>query len=349
MGNSVTMETPNPGDIIKVVYKLSFWGTVWAIVDSINGDDVWCYYLSPSTGELKRETLKRIAKRGVPSVENLQAVAQKLLEIYGQTMPDFEIVRDILREFEGKKVLYNDSKLNFKHFITFCKYGIGWEPDQIFSNIFIFIDKPSGNLKDDIRGTIGHIFFNQIRTLEIDPGDLIETFRIGFSHWAIVDSIENNTIWCYHVSGLVNNSNTSPNPLSTQAVLKREKLVVIADGDKYIINNQKLLALPLLKRFGQRMPDFEIVRGILNEYEGSTVNYKLFDLNCEYFATFCKYGIGWSKEVGLTSAIALHLSLIPSKDLLLIEIPYNSLEDGMRSTIRSKFLGETIENISVAE
>ena len=72
---------------------------------------------------------------------------------------------------------------------------------------------------------------------EMEPGDLIKVIRKGYQHWAIVNSIENKDVWCYHITNLANNcSNTSPNPISTNAMIKREildKIVIVLD--KYFV------------------------------------------------------------------------------------------------------------------
>ena len=128
---------------------------------------------------------------------------------------------------------------------------------------------------------------------EMKQGDLIRVDRYWYFHWAIVDLVEGEDVWCYHITNLANN-NSSSNSNSPKAVIKREKINEIIGQDEYIIYNQEAWAIHFLKRYDQLLPDFDRVRGILKEIEGRTVNYKLFDLNCECFATFCKYGIGWS-------------------------------------------------------
>ena len=154
------------------------------------------------------------------------------------------------------------------------------------------------------------------------PGDLIKVFRKGYTHWAIVDSIENKNVWCYHITNLVNN-------FSTNAQLKRDALEKVVGEYRFTIDNQEAKGKRLLKLNGQELPKYNIVRGILKEFEGKVVKYNVFDLNCEHFATFCKYGIGWSTQAEVAR---LHRAVEPGNMVLFDKPPVlGNIEEWMRS------------------
>ena len=172
------------------------------------------------------------------------------------------------------------------------------------------------------------------------PGDLIKVFRKGYQHWAIVDSIENKNVWCYHITNRINNLSTSPSelPSSTNAQLKRDVLENVTGKYRFTIDNQEAKGKRLLKLNEQELPKFNIVRDILREFEGRIVNYNVFDLNCEHFATFCKYGIGWSTQ---TELARLSKVVAPGNMVLMDKPPVlGNIEDWMRS---QNYLVKTLE------
>ena len=156
------------------------------------------------------------------------------------------------------------------------------------------------------------------------PRDIIKVFWYGYTHWAIVDSIEKKKVWCYHITNLVNN-------FSTNAQLKREVLEEVAGEYRYTIDNQETKGQMLLKLNHQELPMYNIVRGILKEFEDRTVNYNLFDLNCGHFATFCKYGIGWSTQAEIAR---LHQAVDPGNMFIFDKSPVlGNLEDWIRNSL----------------
>ena len=173
------------------------------------------------------------------------------------------------------------------------------------------------------------------------PGDLIKVFRKGYQHWAIIDSIENKNVWCYHIiADRINNLSTSPSelPSSNNAQLKRDVLEKVAGKYRFTIDNQEAKAKRLLELNNQELPKFNIVRDILKGFEGRIVNYNVFDLNCEHFATFCKYGIGWSTQ---TEVARLSMVVAPGNMVLFEKPPvFGNIEDWMRS---KNYLVKTLE------
>ena len=190
----------------------------------------------------------------------------------------------------------------------------------------------------------------------ISIGDLVKVYRTGYQHWAIVDTSVDEDVWCYHITKQANNSISFQNPHSSNGVIKRETLERVTGGDQFTFDNQEDKGRCLLRKYSACMPDFEIVRDVLKEFEGRSVNYKLFDLNCEHFATFCRYGIGWSTQgeyryhaKGVDKLFDLKLfdqkkGPDHRKNLIFIDQRLK-IKDGIRSTIRRKFIDGFNDNI----
>ena len=185
----------------------------------------------------------------------------------------------------------------------------------------------------------------------ISIGDLVKVYRTGYQHWAIVDTSVNENVWCYHITNLANSLQSSQNNHSTNAVIKRESLERVTGGNQFTVDNQEDRGGYLLRKYNAHMPDFEIVRDVLKEFEGRSVNYKLFDLNCEHFATFCRYGIEWSAQTErghhakAVEKVLNYQKNGPDRKGLVFMDRELKIKDGIRSTIRRKFIDGIDNNI----
>ncbi|KAM3595022.1 uncharacterized protein V6R79_017181 [Siganus canaliculatus] len=121
------------------------------------------------------------------------------------------------------------------------------------------------------------------------PGDLIEVFRAAYRHWAIY-------IGDYEVVHLVtpNDDVGSFSSVvmaidSNRAVVKRQKIWEVTDGDRFKINN-------LLDHKYQPRERHVIVREAISRV-GEELPYSITSQNCEHFVTMLRYGKAESRQV----------------------------------------------------
>ncbi|XP_044536652.1 phospholipase A and acyltransferase 3-like [Gracilinanus agilis] len=124
---------------------------------------------------------------------------------------------------------------------------------------------------------------------EPKPGDLIEIFRMCYSHWAIYvgDGYVVHLAPPSEYAGAGASSIMSA--LTDKATVKKELLRVVVGSDKYHVNNKHD------NRY-QPLPVNKIVQRALEEV-GKEVLYKLTSENCEHFVNDLRYGIHRSDQV----------------------------------------------------
>ncbi|XP_043827906.1 uncharacterized protein LOC122731702 isoform X1 [Dromiciops gliroides] len=154
-----------------------------------------------------------------------------------QPLPPNKIVQRAFKEV-GNEIFY---KLIQEYFLTYLRYGI-----------------PGGNQQ------------------EPKPGDLIEIFRRGYSHWAV-----------YVGYGCV--VHLAPPLIADIAPLKRELLYVMVGSNRYQVNNKYDDSDPPL-------PPSQIVHRAL-KLVGKMVPYNLLNNNCEHFATRLRSGVPRSDQI----------------------------------------------------
>ncbi|XP_066107913.1 phospholipase A and acyltransferase 4-like isoform X2 [Saccopteryx bilineata] len=137
---------------------------------------------------------------------------------------------------------------------------------------------------------------------EPERGDLIEIFRIGYSHWAIYvgDGYVVHLAPPSEYPGAGSSSLFSV--LSNTGVVKRELLTKVVGGCVYRINNY-------LDHKNKPLPVNKIISSA-KEMIGKKMEYSVFSRNCEHFVTDLRYGKPQSQQVenfmvgaGVTSAL----------------------------------------------
>ncbi|XP_066216200.1 phospholipase A and acyltransferase 4-like isoform X2 [Saccopteryx leptura] len=137
---------------------------------------------------------------------------------------------------------------------------------------------------------------------EPKPGDLIEIFRIGYSHWAIYvgDGYVVHLAPPSEYPGAGSSSLFSV--LSDRGEVKRELLTKVVGGCFYRINNY-------LDHKYEPLPVNKIISSA-KEMIGKEMKYSVFSRNCEHFVTDLRYGKPRSQQVenfkvgaGVTSAL----------------------------------------------
>ncbi|XP_063046011.1 phospholipase A and acyltransferase 3-like [Engraulis encrasicolus] len=116
-------------------------------------------------------------------------------------------------------------------------------------------------------------------------GDLIEFFRGGYEHWAVYIG-EGYVI---HLTSHSAQGSGSASVIGPLAIVKKEKLEVVAGKSKWRVNN-----IQDSKR--QPRPTKDIIMEA-TAMVGKTVSYKLTKANCEHFATYLRYGKPESRQV----------------------------------------------------
>lgn len=123
---------------------------------------------------------------------------------------------------------------------------------------------------------------------EPEPGDLIEIHRFGYQHWAI-----------YVGSGYVIHlappsefaragSSSILSAVSDRAVVKRQRLRVVAGACKYTIHNK-------YDEDHHPLPS-DIILKRAEELVGQVMMYGLTSDNCEHFVTRLRYGVSISGQ-----------------------------------------------------
>lgn len=116
---------------------------------------------------------------------------------------------------------------------------------------------------------------------ELKPGDLIEIFRTGYSHWALYVG-DGYVIHLAPPDEYAGAGSSSISVLSNRGVVKRELLKDVAGGYRYQVNNH-------LDHKYKPQP----VNKILSSAEkmiGKEMRYDVLRWNCEHFVTDLRYG-----------------------------------------------------------
>ena len=163
-----------------------------------------------------------------------------------------------------------------------------------------------------------------------------------YKHWAIVESVDKDrNVWCYHITDndarpACSSVSFSWSASATTAALKYQKLNEILGDSLYRVNNQEEFAKEFLGIVGKPMPDIDKVMKMLDEFDDKPFKYGLATMNCEHFATFCRYGIGWStqinwfaKMIGPNTENSLAKVLIASKLIYNLSSPWVNLIPGV--------------------
>ncbi|XP_051823204.1 uncharacterized protein LOC127541915 isoform X2 [Antechinus flavipes] len=229
-------QEPKPGDLLEIFRtNYSYW-----VVYVGYGCVVHLVHPHQHTIGAKKPAWKDIA---LVKMERLSVVAgndkyqvnNKHDDKY-EPLPPNKIVQRAFKEV-GNEVFY---KLIQEYFLTYLRYGI-----------------PGSNQQ------------------EPTPGDLIEIFRRGYSHWAV-----------YVGYGCV--VHLAPPLVADIAPLKRELLYVMVGSNRYQVNNKYDDSDPPL-------PPTQIVHRAL-KLVGKLVPYNLLNNNCEHFATQLRSGVPRSDQ-----------------------------------------------------
>ncbi|XP_059566345.1 phospholipase A and acyltransferase 2-like [Myotis daubentonii] len=121
------------------------------------------------------------------------------------------------------------------------------------------------------------------------PGDLIEIFRFGYTHWAlyvgdgyVVHLTSTGDITGAALAKLMSSG-------TERAIVKKQLLSVVAGKDKYRVNNEN-------DDKYSPLPPSEIVQRA-EELVGQEMHYKLTSENCEHFVNELRYGVHRSNQV----------------------------------------------------
>ncbi|XP_014648453.1 PREDICTED: retinoic acid receptor responder protein 3 isoform X1 [Ceratotherium simum simum] len=126
-------------------------------------------------------------------------------------------------------------------------------------------------------------------SVEPEPGDLIEIFRVGYEHWAIYVG-GGNVIHLVPPSEYPGAGSSSIfSVLSSRAVVKQERLQDVVGGCRYRVNNY------LDHQYRPRPVD-EIISSAKEEI-GEEVEYSVVSKNCEHFVTCLRYGKACCRQV----------------------------------------------------
>uniref|UniRef100_A0A8C8R7U4 LRAT domain-containing protein n=1 Tax=Pelusios castaneus TaxID=367368 RepID=A0A8C8R7U4_9SAUR len=133
--------------------------------------------------------------------------------------------------------------------------------------------------------------------MEPKRGDLIEIFRLGYQHWAIYVG-HGYVIHLAPPSEYAEAGFSSFMSLqASQAVVKKDRLWVVAGSDKYRVNN----------KYDRRFSPQPVTK-IVWEAEslvGHTMTYNVTSKNCEHFVTNLRYGVARSDQVCSSVAASL--------------------------------------------
>lgn len=124
---------------------------------------------------------------------------------------------------------------------------------------------------------------------EPKPGDLIEIFRIGYSHWAIYVG-EGYVVHLAPPSEYPGAGSSSLfSVLSSRAVVKRELLQDVVGNCRYQVNNY-------LDHKHPPLPVYQIISAAKAKV-GEELPYSVRSGNCEHFVTTLRYGKAHSGQV----------------------------------------------------
>ncbi|KAM7085006.1 phospholipase A and acyltransferase 4 isoform 1-T2 [Molossus nigricans] len=131
---------------------------------------------------------------------------------------------------------------------------------------------------------------------EPKPGDLIEIYRTGYSHWAIYVGdgyvIHLTSPDDYPGAG----SSSLLSVLSNRGVVKRELLKDVVGDCSYKVNN-------LLDHQYKPRPVSEIISSA-KEMVGKKIKYSPLESNCEHFVTYVRYGMAYSLQAEIFLMVA---------------------------------------------
>ncbi|KAM5225550.1 phospholipase A and acyltransferase 3-like isoform 5-T5 [Hipposideros larvatus] len=124
---------------------------------------------------------------------------------------------------------------------------------------------------------------------EPKPGDLIEIFRLGYQHWAVY--VGNGYVVHLAPPSEIAGAGVASvmSALTNKAIVKKERLSVVAGTDKYRVNNKH-------DDEYSPLPPSKIVQRA-ESLVGQEVLYKLTSKNCEHFVNKLRYGVPCSDQV----------------------------------------------------
>lgn len=135
------------GDLIEI-HRCSY--RHWVIFDKMDGDgNVWCFHVKSvriddniinssvnSKACIQYNTLLNILyddRNQVPSkcrINNQQQIANRLIKKTNSSKPKINQVLSMLHYYKNVFVDYNDVTRNAQHYVTYWKYGIGWNHEN---------------------------------------------------------------------------------------------------------------------------------------------------------------------------------------------------------------------------
>ncbi|XP_015425316.1 PREDICTED: HRAS-like suppressor 3 isoform X1 [Myotis davidii] len=124
---------------------------------------------------------------------------------------------------------------------------------------------------------------------EPKPGDLIEIFRLAYEHWALY--VGDGYVVHLGPPGDITGAALA-NIMSSgtgRAIVKKERLSVVAGKDKYRVNNKHD------RKYSPRPPRKIVQRA--EELVGREMLYNLTSDNCEHFVNELRYGVSRSDQV----------------------------------------------------
>ncbi|MBN3289358.1 PA216 protein, partial [Polypterus senegalus] len=129
---------------------------------------------------------------------------------------------------------------------------------------------------------------------EPKPGDLIEIFRTGYSHWALY--LGNGYV--VHLAPPCEIGGATASSIVSvyceKAIIKKERLCDVVGDSQYRVNNKydkKYDPLPV-----------DIILKKAKEAIGEEVPYDLMSQNCEHFVTRLRYDIEKSEQIDFAKA-----------------------------------------------
>ncbi|KAF7491337.1 hypothetical protein SSS_02644 [Sarcoptes scabiei] len=224
---------------------------------------------------------------------------------------------------------YQNQNINTVKLTSTSKRKCFWNIDILFK-IFCFgsIEKNERSIKNGKNS-----FKNTIRfsSKNLDTSSVMNNIRDDCCcsqqfHYVYVDRVDHksnpstSTVWCYHVKPLKRIDSIDEE--ITVGILKHETLNVVIEkimfetveqhwrqylnvnekktprlSFQYRIENQDKFSQSVLRLTLNSNPNVDRVRDLLSIYKNSFVRYNRILLNSEHYATFWKYGIGWSTLV----------------------------------------------------
>jgi len=114
----------------------------------------------------------------------------------------------------------------------------------------------------------------------LNAGDLIEIDRGNYTHWAIFEKIdENSIVWCFHATRVPRKKITQIPDFNTMACIRYETLHdILGDNQEIVlskcrINNQEKAAQKLIEKEGIKRPDLKVVFEELHNIKDNIIEY----------------------------------------------------------------------------